>query len=184
MDIYKYLKLDHEHVNHLFKQFEDSEVLERKQQIVSLICQELLVHAHSEQETFYKALKNYDTTQDEANHGYKEHKEIEDQIGLILHSKEFGSSWIKKVEKLKEIVQHHVHEEEGTMFSKAQKVLSDEEAYVLKEQMHYLKQHLLLSLQKEKPAKKAATKPQKAKIKKASQKHMVKKDDSRSRLHH
>lgn len=149
MNIYDYLKLDHEHVANLFKQFENSQVLERRKQIVALISIELMVHAHSEQETFYRALKQFETTKEEAFHGQKEHKEIEDQISLVLHSKEFGSSWVKKVEKLKDIVEHHVKEEEGTIFTEAQKVLSPEHAYDLKEQMHFLKQQFLLSLQKE-----------------------------------
>ncbi|MBI2785597.1 MAG: hemerythrin domain-containing protein [Legionella longbeachae] len=152
MDIYDYLKLDHEHVKQLFKQFEKSELLIRKKQIAFLISQELMVHAHSEQETFYRALKQFETTKDDASHGQKEHKEIEEQISLVLHSKDFGESWIKKVEKLKEIVEHHVKDEEGPMFKQAQTVLSKEDAFILKEQMHYLKQHLLLALQKEESA--------------------------------
>ncbi|AUH74281.1 hemerythrin domain-containing protein [Legionella sainthelensi] len=149
MNIYEYLKLDHEHVSQLFHQFEKSKILTRKKQIVFLIAQELLVHAHSEQETFYRALQLFETTKENAVHGKKEHKEIEEQINLILHSQEFGASWVKKVEKLKEIVEHHVKEEEGAIFTKAQKVLSKEDAYDLKEKMHYLKQYLLLSLKKE-----------------------------------
>ena len=149
MDIYDYLKLDHQHVAELFKQFEGSQLAERRKQIAALIAQELIVHAHSEQETFYKALKQFESTKKEALHGQKEHKEIEDQINLILHSKEFGASWVKKVNKLKEIVDHHVNEEEGEIFKQAKTVLSQEDAYVIKEQMHYLKQHLLLSLKKQ-----------------------------------
>ena len=146
MDIYDYLKLDHEHVAQLFKQFDNAVSQERRQQIAELIVQELIMHAHSEQETFYKALIQFESTKDVVFHGQKEHHEIEGQINLIVHSKEDGASWVKKVEKLKEIVEHHIKEEEGTIFKHARNVLSQEDAYVIKEQMHYLKQHLLLSL--------------------------------------
>ena len=149
MDIYEYLKLDHQHVSKLFKQFEKSNSKIRKQQIVKMICQELLVHAHSEQDTFYKVLEQYQTAEDEALHGEKEHREIEEQINKVLKSKDFGSSWIEKVKKLKELVDHHVSEEEGKIFKKAKKVISDHEAMVIKEQMHYLKQELLLKMKKE-----------------------------------
>lgn len=153
MDIYDYLKLDHEHVAQLFKHFEHSKLQERRKQIAALIAQELIVHARSEQETFYAALKQFDSTKDEALHGQKEHKEIEAQINLIVHSKEFGASWVNKVEKLKEIVEHHVNEEEGDIFKHAKNVLSKEDAWIIKEQMHYLKQHLLLSLKKDNSSK-------------------------------
>lgn len=161
MDIYDYLKLDHDHVAQLFKQFEHSTLLDRKKQIVALITQELIVHAHSEQETFYQALKKFDLTKEEVLHGQKEHKEIEDQINLIVNSKEFAASWVKKVEKLKEIVDHHVKEEEGAIFKHAKKVLSKEDAYIIKEEMHYLKQSLLLSLKK---AESTSSKKSKSKI--------------------
>lgn len=188
MDIYQYLKLDHDHVDQLFTQFEKSELPPRKKQIVALIAQELLIHAHSEQETFYEALKHFSSTKDDASHGKKEHKEIENQIGIILHSKEFGAAWVKNVKKLKEIVQHHVKEEEGTIFRKAQNVLSDEEALELKEQMHYLKQQLLLSLQEKKNSKKISKKA--TTIKKTAQKNKkphykkaLKKDEPHARVH-
>jgi hemerythrin superfamily protein len=86
MDIYGYLKLDHEHVSQLFQQFENSKLFERKQQIVALIVQELRIHARSEQETFYNALMQFPSTKEEALHGQKEHNEIEEQINSIANA--------------------------------------------------------------------------------------------------
>lgn len=115
---------------------------------MAFIAQELLIHAHSEQETFYKALEASETTAEEALHGKKEHQEIEDQINLILDSKVFGAPWEKEVEQLKGMVDHHVKEEENTIFKKAKKILSDDEAYALKEKMHYLKRKLVKTMEK------------------------------------
>ncbi|MBA3535900.1 MAG: hemerythrin domain-containing protein [Tatlockia sp.] len=143
MDIYDYLKLDHANVAQLFKYFEKSDSSSRQQQIVAVICQELFVHAKSEQDTFYKVLENYETTKEMASHGEKEHSEIYEQIKKINESKGVDAAWKKKVIKLKELVEHHVKEEEGAIFRKAKKVLTEEEAYILKEKMHYLKMQLL-----------------------------------------
>lgn len=143
MDIYDYLKLDHKHVDHLFKQFAESHDMDRKKQIVYMIAMELIAHAESEQKTFYKALENYEATHDEALHGKKEHADIEKKIQSIIKSPRFDASWRKKVEKLQELVQHHVSEEEGRIFRLAKSVLSKEEAWELKEQMHYLKKKIL-----------------------------------------
>lgn len=144
MDIYDYLKWDHEQVSQLFKQFEKSDLEVRKKQIMALIAQELLIHAQSEQETFYQTLENYPETRDVALHGREEHQEITDLINLIVSANKFGAAWEKKVIELKNIVEHHVNEEEGEIFKKAKKVLSEDDAYILKEKMHYLKQQLLL----------------------------------------
>lgn len=53
-----------------------------------------------------------------------------------------------KSKKLKEIVDHHVKEEEGSLFRQAKNILSDEDAYRLKELMHYLKMQLKLNKEK------------------------------------
>ncbi|MCE3044744.1 hemerythrin domain-containing protein [Legionella sp. 16cNR16C] len=146
MDIYDYLKMDHEKVNHLFKLFEKTTLMMRQHEIVTLIAQELLVHAHSEQETFYKFLAQHPSTRELAEHGKKEHVEIEEQINIVNHS--WGSEqWVQAVLKLKEIVEHHVKEEEGEIFKKAKKVISDKEAIIIKEKMHYLKGKFLLWLE-------------------------------------
>lgn len=135
MDIYDYLKMDHDKVDHLFQLFEKSTLLKRQQETVALIIQELLIHAHSEQETFYKFLLKFPETKEIALHGEKEHRDIEEQVQLI--TKASGKQWKDAVLKLKEIVQHHVKEEEGKIFNKAKKVISPEEALILKEKMHY-----------------------------------------------
>ena len=142
MDIYDYLKMDHEKVNHLFKLFEDSKIEKRKKEIVALITKELMVHAHSEQETFYKLLTQYPETREVALHGEKEHSEIEELVKAIHESK--GKAWEGNVLQLKTLVQHHVKEEEGQVFDKAKQVLSKEQAMMVKEQMHYVKGNFLV----------------------------------------
>ena len=146
MDIYEYLKLDHQKVDKLFKQFEDTEDYDLKFQIVALIIQELFVHAESEQATFYKALEQFEISKSEGLHGEKEHAEIEEKMDELGKSVNPTKAWEKKVLELKKLVQHHVKEEEGKMFSKAKKVLSKEQTYVIKEQMHYLKSKMLNKL--------------------------------------
>jgi hemerythrin superfamily protein len=148
MDIYDYLKSDHDYVSKLFKQFEKSKLAERRKQIADLIVEELIIHAHSEQETLYKVLQQFDFIKDTVAHSQKEHQEIENQINKIINSEDTGASLTKKVEKLKELVDHHVREEEHEIFKQAKKVLSEEEAYEIKEQMHYLKQHLKMKMEK------------------------------------
>ena len=148
MDIYEYLKMDHKKVAHLFDLFEDSNMESHRKEIVFLITQELLVHAHSEEETFYKKLAHFPLTQGMASHGKEEHQEIEDQIMLVMNTSLTGKKWESEVLKLKKLVDHHVKEEESEIFKKAKKVLTEKEACVLKEKMHYLKGKLMLILTK------------------------------------
>ncbi|RUQ84979.1 hemerythrin domain-containing protein [Legionella septentrionalis] len=136
MDIYDYLKKDHRKVSDLFKQFADAKTHERKKEIIDFLAQELLVHARSEQDTFYKLLESFNESKEEVLHGRKEHQDIEKQLKEVMNSMDSMADLEKKVQKLKEIVEHHVDEEESEIFDQAKDVLSEEDAYMIKEQMH------------------------------------------------
>ncbi|MCC5013881.1 MULTISPECIES: hemerythrin domain-containing protein [unclassified Legionella] len=184
MDIYDYLKMDHDKVEHLFKLFEDSKIVTRKKEIVALIAQELLVHAHAEQETLYRRLAEHPQTNEIALHGEKEHREIEDQINKVIQSKVSGKNWEKAVLKLKEIVEHHVREEEGELFNQAKKIISSRQAVVIKEKMHYLKGKFLLWLEKTKEEVAVKAKPAPKKGKKQAVKIKAKTHSQAARDYH
>ncbi|WP_028387788.1 hemerythrin domain-containing protein [Legionella fairfieldensis] len=143
MDIYEYLKTDHDKVSNLFKQFKKAPG-KRKADIATLIADELIVHAKSEQDTFYVALEQHAKAKDKALHGWKEHKEIENQIKTFDKKNLSEKNLTTQIEKLEEIVNHHVREEEGELFKQAKDVLSEEQGYALKELMHDLKHQYLL----------------------------------------
>ena len=150
MDIYDYLKMDHSKVSALFKQFNKAPN-KRKGEIANLIADELLAHAKSEEETFYKAIEQHAESKDEVLHGWKEHQEIENLIKTIDNHEVNVQSLTNKIEKLEKLVDHHVKEEERKIFRKAKKVLSSEQTYALKELMHDLKHQWLIKRQKDKP---------------------------------
>lgn len=139
MDIYEYLQRDHKKVANLFAQFENEENPLYKSEIFDLIGLELFLHAESEAETFYKALMESEASAEEAKHGENEHDKIEKCIFALMNSEDRDTTWQNKVLKLKELVEHHVSDEEGKIFNAAKQVLTKEEAYILKEKMHYLK---------------------------------------------
>ncbi|MFA5960622.1 MAG: hemerythrin domain-containing protein [Tatlockia sp.] len=143
MDIYDYLRLDHENIAHLFELFDSSSSDMRQKQLIAMIIQELIVHAESERDTFYKALQSHASTKEDAFHCKEEHKAIEDQINRIANSQNDNTFWLKEVQKLRTMVEQHVQEEESTIFNEARKVLSQSDAYILKEKMHYLKMQLI-----------------------------------------
>lgn len=141
--IYDYLKADHKKVDDLFKQFEKAPTPEAKEDYVNMIIKELLVHASSEEQTFYKELEKHFKSRKDTLHGEEEHMEIKDKIKQILNITTLNKNWENKVLELKKLVKHHVKEEEGKIFRDAKKVLNDEQAYILREKMHDLKEKIL-----------------------------------------
>lgn len=150
MDIYEYLKLDHERISNLFNQFEKNPNVDHKADFVNLIIRDLSVHAESEQKTFYKFLEKFDGSREIAFHGEDEHKEIEELMNTLKKMPLRNKKWENTVQQLKNKVEQHVKEEEGAMFKKAKKILSAEDALIIKEKMHDLKVKLLKSYKTDK----------------------------------
>jgi len=139
MDIYDYLKMDHKKVAKLFDLYKTATSDRNKLEIIVMITTELIIHADSEANTFYKALEFHRKSEDEAFHGEEEHIEIKAKLTEISKFKTMNPTLNKKLLELQAIVEHHVSDEEGKIFRAAKNVLSDEEAYALKERMHAYK---------------------------------------------
>lgn len=142
MEIYTYLKNDHKKVSMLFKKILAAKTNSTRKSIQDRIIHELLVHASSEQETFYKKLKQNDKSKVYAQHGVKEHKDIMKCINVLIKKEVGTTAWLQAVKKMKKTVEHHVAEEEGPMFRKARQVLTRAEATALTTSMKKLKKRM------------------------------------------
>src|SRR5690606_11413384 len=142
MDIYAYLKKDHDKVKKLMDQITEATTPEDRKELFDAMSSELLLHASTEEQTFYRALEERGgkQLQEKAGHAEEEHDEIETLIQKLRKSSPEESSWLITFGSLKHAVEHHVEEEEGEIFEKARKVLSDLQAEKLAEEMDMLKQ--------------------------------------------
>lgn len=154
MEIYSYLKKDHRKVSMLFKKILAAKTDATRQKYQDKIIHELLLHASSEQETFYKKLKEYDKSKECAKHGDKEHNDILNCIKKLIKEEIGTTAWLRAVRQMKKTVDHHVAEEEGPMFKKAKQVLTKTEANVITTKMKALKKRLKPELTVKKVKKK------------------------------
>lgn len=140
MNIYSYLKKDHQRVASLMNQLLATKSKNERAELFEEITYELLLHTKTEEDTFYKALENKKPAEENLKEVESEHKEIEKYLKK-LSTLEFNSAeWIEQFGEFKHCVTHHVHEEEGVIFEKAKKVLSNEKAEQLAVEMEKLKQ--------------------------------------------
>lgn len=140
------LKSDHRKVEDLFEEHEKARKAERKQLLVSQICDELTVHAQLEEQEFYpkvqEALPNDGDLVAEARVEHASLKWLIEQ----LQSEDAGSElYDAKVKVLQEYVAHHVKEEEKQMFPKVRK--SDLDLDALGEAMAQVKDGMKKALQ-------------------------------------
>ena len=113
------LKADHKLVASLFSDYEVTNSVAKKKQLVEEICKELTIHAQIEEEIFYpavqKALKDHELVPE----AVVEHKTLKDLISEVKGVEPDGDMFDAKIKVLSEYVKHHVKEEEGEMFPEA-----------------------------------------------------------------
>jgi hemerythrin superfamily protein len=149
MNAIELLKADHETVSGLFRTFESAKKSGgEKRQIVDRICRELDAHARVEEELFYPAVEKRAQEDEKAEQSVLEAHEEHALVKTLVHELRGGGSGgddgrlEAKVKVLKDLVDHHVEEEESTLMPRARKLLSGEELDELGERVQARKQEL------------------------------------------
>jgi hemerythrin superfamily protein len=135
MNVIELLKKDHETVAKLFAEFDEAKEAERdadKESAVSSICQELTIHAAVEEEIFYPAVETRavgedEKSEDSVKEAYEEHALVKSLVAELSEMKADDEQFDAKVKVLKDLVEHHVEEEEGELMPRAKKLLSEDE---------------------------------------------------------
>ncbi|MFP4471111.1 MAG: hemerythrin domain-containing protein [Bacteroidota bacterium] len=128
MKIFEALKEDHRKLRSLADSILETEGKsdERKLNFERLVV-ELKAHAMAEERYFYKPMMRYDNSQEKARHSISEHQEIDELIEKLQETDMSSPSWKSNFEKLHELVNHHLDEEEEEVFQVADKVFTEDE---------------------------------------------------------
>jgi hemerythrin superfamily protein len=119
LDIRQILHNDHQLVDELFFQFNQTDDENRKQEIVQEIATELGVHAKAEEEIVYPAVRDgEEETEDMMDEADTEHHVVKFLLAELAGMKPSDSHYDSKVTVLCELVKHHVEEEEDDIFEK------------------------------------------------------------------
>jgi len=163
MDAFNLLKADHRKVEELFEQLESARG-QAKMRVFEEIKAELELHTHIEETVFYPALEKPKQTHDLTLEAYEEHDVVKKLLQELSRAKTANEEWEAKAKVLQENVEHHVEEEEGELFPKAEAALSEEQIETLGERMEAEKERKQGSASKssKKSAKKSAAKTKSA----------------------
>lgn len=132
-NLYDMLKEDHRNV----KQMLDQTIKNKDPSKFPIIKKELEIHMNGEEKFFYPRLMEQD--KETALESFEEH-----HVGkLVLHELEDTSrddeAWIPKVKVLKDIIDHHIEEEESEIFPDAQDMLNSSEEQQIAQQIEQFK---------------------------------------------
>ena len=132
MDALKLLKEDHKKVKALFEEVEglgDRASTQRKN-LFAQIDEELTLHSKIEETLFYPEFKKRaenSEERDEVLEAYEEHGVVKVMIGELEDLDPKDETYKPKLTVLKELVMHHVKEEEGELFKMAREIFEPEE---------------------------------------------------------
>lgn len=129
MNAFTLLKNDHEKVAAIMNKIEGTteRALKTREELFSQLKTELDIHAKIEETILYPVLEKADESRDITLEAYEEHRLVKQLLAELEGEAKDDEKWTAKFMVLKESVEHHVEEEEGEMFKKARRVLSEEE---------------------------------------------------------
>jgi hemerythrin superfamily protein len=121
-DAVEVLMADHHRVAKLFAEFDalkEDGSDEAKSALVAQICQELTVHTAIEEEIFYPAVRKAIEDDELMDEALVEHAGAKELIAQLKMADPDDDLYDAKVTVLGEQIDHHVQEEEGSMFPQA-----------------------------------------------------------------
>jgi iron-sulfur cluster repair protein YtfE (RIC family) len=147
VDALKVLKQDHQKVKTLFGEVEslgDRANAQRKK-LFQQIDEELTVHSQIEEKIFYPEFRRHaqdSEEKEEVLEAYEEHNIVKNLIHELEDLDPKDETYKPKLEVLKELVEHHVKEEEGTMFKMAREMFEKDELDELGERLMQAKEDM------------------------------------------
>jgi hemerythrin-like domain-containing protein len=134
VDILETLKEEHEAVADLLKRLVESESGAERKSLFKQVKTALVPHARAEEQVLYDAIiaLRKKGVQKDGEEGYLEHGLADKMIATLGKiskpmSPEFGAA----AKVLKELIEHHVQEEENAIWSDAKKHFSAEQRYAM-----------------------------------------------------
>lgn len=122
MNAIELLQQQHRQVEELFSQIENANDVDETIELFAELADSFLVHSHIEEEIFYPAAFA-ERTEEELREAVEEHLQAKRIIADMLDTDPSDEQWTAKCSVLKEDIEHHVEEEESTLFPMVQKQL-------------------------------------------------------------
>lgn len=139
LEIQDIIHLDHNKVNKLFKQIERTDDSTKIQEYFGQLYKDLSVHAEAEEQVVYPAVRPfYQDTQEL----YDEQAEMKVMLESLRSSNPASAEFKSEIQRLKQAVTDHVHQEERELFAAIRQNLSEEQREGLTSQFKLAKNQL------------------------------------------
>lgn len=127
MDAIEMLTRDHRKVEELFGKLERTADPSARAELVQELADEVLVHAHVEEQVVYPtARERLEDADDLVRDALREHQEVEKKLLELLDADAGDGDFMEKVTELRDLIDHHVEEEENELFPRLEEELGED----------------------------------------------------------
>ena len=137
MEATKLLSKQHDEVKELFQRFEAAEDESEKEELFEQIADDFAAHGEIEEEIFYPAVY-VGELKEKLQEAVEEHLAAKRVVADLLEMEPSDEQFDPKMKVLKELIEHHVEEEEGELFPLVGQNFAREELETLGEQMEQM----------------------------------------------
>jgi hemerythrin superfamily protein len=139
MTIGEILRMDHSKAKTLFTEIENANQPQKIQEYFGQLYKDLMAHAKAEEQVVYPAVRSYyDDTQDLYNEQSEQARLLDDIKSTSLSEPAFKD----KVRQLKDMVNHHVNQEENNMLPKLRDHFNSEQQQQMASEFKSIKSKL------------------------------------------
>ncbi|WP_375689274.1 hemerythrin domain-containing protein [Pseudooceanicola sp. LIPI14-2-Ac024] len=126
--IYDAIKKDHDRHRELLDRIAETEgASDERKAAWTEFYRDVKGHSAAEEETFYSKLMEQTWGQDAARHSVHEHAEMDEILEELREMDMSSPGWLTRFKTLKHDYEHHMEEEEEEVFTRAKKVIGEEE---------------------------------------------------------
>ncbi|GGE30585.1 hemerythrin [Marinicauda pacifica] len=129
-DIYEAITKDHDKARDLMKQIMDTtnRAAKKREELFETFKLDMWSHNKIEEALFYEPLRGAKETRGDAMEAVNEHHVAGGLLEELDVMPKDSEAWIGKFTVLKELLEHHMEEEENEIFSDARKVIAKDRA--------------------------------------------------------
>ena len=130
MDIFDIITSDHEKVTKILEQMEQTSARagKKRETLLENLSANLLPHMYAEEQYFYPILLDESSDQEVAYEALEEHRAAKAVFTDLEEASLDDPRWLARCKVLKELIEHHIEEEESTVFDLARSIMDEDRA--------------------------------------------------------
>lgn len=145
---FQMLKKDHAEVKGILGQLEETKesASKKREELFQKLRVELVPHMKAEESAFYPPLLAKKDSRDDALEGVEEHHVSDMVLKELEATPKDTDQWGAKMSVFKELVEHHIKDEESKVFKSAEKALGQDEIQNIMKRFEQEKQKIKMDL--------------------------------------